>query len=699
MACAPAAEKAATSARSASEPDPLIPLSTFFSGSSYDAPQLSPDGRWIAYLGPVEGTANFYLAPSSDPTAGKPLTHRTGRGIQARDVSGVVMYRWTLDSRYLIYPQDRNGDENWNLYRIDVASGEERDLTGLDRATVELEELSTRDPRRALISVREKMVALPQLWMLDLETGEKTLVLKNDEFLAFTVDHDLVPRTAVKLAASGGFEILRAAGGGKPGTPGTPTGGQPRTPGTRMGQWQPWFTVGSDDTPALSATGFQKIGRFDRDNRRSFFYDSRGRDTTALVAYDFETDQLEVLASDRRVDIGGVLYHPTEHRPQAYATNWTSNTWHALDPAIAPDLEFLAGSTEGEYAIVSRSDDDSKWIVRFTLAHEPETYHLYRRPERTLTKFLVTTPQLEGLRLSKMHPVVIESRDGLDLVSYLSFPPWTDGNETGRPSQPLPLILLVHGGPSDERAQYGYGPFVHWLTNRGYGLFYVNYRGSPGFGKAFVNAQRMEWGGKMHEDLLDQVEWAIAAGITTRDKVAILGGSYGGYAVLVGMTMTPEVFACGVDLVGPSNLEIFMPHWDEDIMSGTIGDPRTEEGRAFLRSRSPINFADQVKHPLLIGQGANDSRVPQSQSDSMVEVMKEKGIPVTYVLYPDEGHGLLRPENNASFWAITEAFLAQCLGGRYQEITDELEGSSAQVLAGAELVPGLQAALDRRDRK
>ena len=214
-----------------------------------------------------------------------------------------------------------------------------------------------------------------------------------------------------------------------------------------------------------------------------------------------------------------------------------------------------------------------------------------------MTKFLVTTPQLEGLRLSKMHPVVIKSRDGLDLVSYLSFPPWSDGNEDGRPAQPVPLILLVHGGPSDERAQYGYGPFLHWLTNRGYGVLYVNYRGSPGFGKAFVNGQRMEWGGKMHEDLLDQVEWAIAQGITTRDKVAILGGSYGGYATLVGMTMTPEVFACGVDLVGPSNLEIFMPHWDEDVMSKVIGDPRTEEGRAFLRSRSPINFAHQMVHP------------------------------------------------------------------------------------------------------
>jgi len=308
----------------------------------------------------------------------------------------------------------------------------------------------------------------------------------------------------------------------------------------------------------------------------------------------------------------------------------------------------------------------------------------------------VTTPELVGMPLSKMHPVVIPSRDGLDLVSYLSFPPWADRDGDGRPEEPVPLLLLVHGGPSDERAQYGYGPIVHWMANRGYGVFYFNYRGSPGFGKAFVNAQKMEWGGKMHEDLIDQVQWAIEEGITTRDKVAIIGGSYGGYATLVGMTMTPDVFACGVDLVGPSNLEIFMPHWDVDVMSRTLGDPRTEEGRAFLQSRSPINFAHQARSPILIGQGANDSRVPQSQSDAMVEDFEENGVAVTYLLYPDEGHGFIRAENNSSFWAITEVFLGECLGGRYEEIGDALEGSSLQVLAGAQHIPGLEAALERQ---
>ncbi len=674
---------ASCSPHSAPRPDPLLPMSTLLAPASYDAPQLSPDGTRIAYLGPLDGVMNLYVSPVDDLAAARPVTAKTGRGVAARDVSGNVLYRWTADSRRLIYPEDENGDENWNLIAVDVESGEERNLTGFSGAQAELLGNDPWVASPALIGIRGSLIAPPDLYRLDLETGERTLVQEAGGFIGFVADHALQPRIALAFDGDGGIALFGAA----------------RSAALRSAsyadRWKPMFTVGPEDLPALSATGYQKISRFDAENRRSYFYDSRGRDTAALVAWDFETGELEVIAEDPRVDIGGVLFHPTEHRPQAYATEWTKREWHALDPAIAADLEHLSAATPGDFEVVSRSADDRRWIVRLTVAHEPEAYALYERPRGELRRLFVTTPQLEDLRLSKMYPVVVRSRDGLDLVSYLSYPPWLDGGD-GKPSEPVPLILLVHGGPSDERARYAYGPFLHWLTNRGYGVFYVNYRGSAGFGKAFMNAQRMEWGGRMHDDLIDQVEWAIAEGITTRDRVAILGGSYGGYAVLVGMTMTPEVFACGIDLVGPSNLEIFMPHWNVDMMSRVLGDPRTEEGRAFLRSRSPIRFARQAVHPILIGQGAHDSRVPQDQSESLVKELETVGAPVTYVLYPDEGHGLARPENSMSFWAIAEVFLGGCLGGRYEELGDQLVGSSAEVRAGSARVKGLEAALARR---
>ncbi|HMB58846.1 MAG TPA: prolyl oligopeptidase family serine peptidase, partial [Xanthomonadales bacterium] len=351
---------------------------------------------------------------------------------------------------------------------------------------------------------------------------------------------------------------------------------------------------------------------------------------------------------------------------------------------------------EGDWRIVGRSDDDSTWIVEYMAADKPITFYRYNRASKSGERLFSSTPQLEGLPLSDMHPFVYTTDDGLPMVSYITLPPWTDPDGDGRPDEPVPVVAYIHGGPSDERALYAFGPIVHWLANRGYGFLFLNFRGSAGFGKAYMNAQKLEWGGKMHQDVLDQVEWAIEQGIADPDKVAILGGSYGGYETLVAMTMTPDVFACGIDIVGPSNLEIFMPHWDEDRMGETIGDPRTEEGRAFLRSRSPINFAHQTRNPVLIAQGANDSRVPQEQSDTVVQKMQEAGAEVTYAVYPDEGHGFLRPANSMAFYAIIEVFLHECLGGRYEPITDQIEGSSVEVPVGAEHIPGLPEALAAR---
>jgi dipeptidyl aminopeptidase/acylaminoacyl peptidase len=297
-----------------------------------------------------------------------------------------------------------------------------------------------------------------------------------------------------------------------------------------------------------------------------------------------------------------------------------------------------------------------------------------------------------------MHPAVFQSRDGLNLVTYYSLPPGSDADGDGRPDQPLPTVLFPHGGPWG-RDYWGYNPWHQWLANRGYAVLSVNFRSSTGFGKAFVNAGDLEWGGKIIEDQQDAVQWAIAQGIADAERVAVIGGSFGGYSVLAGLTFFPEVFACGADLVGPSNLitllESVPPYWKPmiEMFTTRVGDHRTEVGRELLKKHSPLTYADRIRRPLLIAQGANDPRVKRAESDQIVKQLQDKNIPVTYLLYPDEGHGFARPENNLSFTAVTEAFLARCLGGRSEPIGDDFAGASLQVLTGAEEVPGLAEAI------
>jgi dipeptidyl aminopeptidase/acylaminoacyl peptidase len=332
----------------------------------------------------------------------------------------------------------------------------------------------------------------------------------------------------------------------------------------------------------------------------------------------------------------------------------------------------------------------------------PVRFYLYdREPERKATFLFTSQPELEKLPLVKMHPQIIKSRDGLELVSYLSLPKWSDPDGDGRPDQPVPLVLNVHGGPW-ARDEWGYDPEHQLLANRGYAVLAVNYRGSTGLGKDFLNKAQREWAGKMHDDLIDAVNWAVENKVAQKDKVAIMGGSYGGYATLVGLTFTPDVFACGVDIVGPSSLITLMenppPYWASfmPVMKFRVGDWTTEEGRKFLQSRSPLNFVDKIKKPLLIGQGANDPRVKQAEADQIAKAMNEKKIPVTYVLFHDEGHGFARPENRFAFYAITEGFLAKHLGGRFEPIGGAFEGADFSVPSGKDGVPGLAAALQKK---
>src|SRR5690606_3477756 len=353
---------------------------------------------------------------------------------------------------------------------------------------------------------------------------------------------------------------------------------------------------------------------------------------------------------------------------------------------------------DGDVRVSSRTFADDRWVVALTSSTRPPRVFLYDRTSGTAQHWYDTRPALANAETAPMHTAEIESRDGLTLPSYYTLPPGSDPDGDGKPSSPVPMVLLVHGGPWGRDA-YGFDPMTQWLASRGYAVLKVNFRGSTGFGKEFTNAGDLEWGRRMHDDLIDGVEWAVQQGIAQPDKVAIMGGSYGGYATLAGLTMTPTQFACGVDIVGPSNLVTLLssipPYWGpiRTMFSTRVGDEQTEEGRALLTERSPLTYVDQIQRPLLIGQGANDPRVKQAESDQIVQAMQAKNIPVTYILFPDEGHGFARPENNKAFNAVTEGFLGQCLGGRVQPIGEDLSGSSITVRAGADGVPGLAEAL------
>jgi len=385
------------------------------------------------------------------------------------------------------------------------------------------------------------------------------------------------------------------------------------------------------------------------------------------------------------------MTNPITGKPEAVATTYLRKSWQVLDPAVEGDLEAIARLDDGDVEVIDRSGDDRVWILAFLDDDGPVKYWHWDRDTQEGRYLFSNRSDLDGYALVEMKPVEITARDGLVLPSYLSVPPDTAGEK-------LPMVLLVHGGPWG-RDNWGYNSLHQWLTNRGYAVLSVNFRGSTGLGKALTNAGDLEWGGKMHDDLIDAVEWAVAEGIATADRVAIMGGSYGGYATLAGLTFTPEAFACGVDIVGPSNLVTLTgsipPYWAPmiELFASRIGDWRTEEGRAFLTQRSPLTHADKIVRPLLIGQGANDPRVKQAEADQIVAAMQAKGIPVTYVLFPDEGHGFARPANSLAFNAVTEAFLAECLGGRVESVGDDFEGSSIQVPAGADGVPGLSEAL------
>jgi dipeptidyl aminopeptidase/acylaminoacyl peptidase len=644
---------------------PLIPRQALFSNPDKALPKLSPSGSRISYLAPVNGVLNIWVGPADNIAAAAPVTNDTKRGIR--------FYSWAYTDQHLLYTQDKDGDENWHVYSVDLITGQTKDLTPLDGVQAQIEALSHSSPSDIIVGLNDRDPQLHDLYRINLHTGERSLVQQNQGFSGFVIDHNYNVRLAVRMTPDGGTEFFQ--------------------PGEKDA-WQPFMRVEMEDVLNTNPLGFDRTGK------TLYLFDSRGRDTAALAAINFDSGEERLLAEDRKADVSNVMIHPTEKHIQAVAFNHIRQRWHVLDDSIAQDLEYLSTVSEGDIEIMSRTLDDRHWIVKYEVDNGPIRYYLYDR-DKGQTQFLFADRKvLDDFQLVKMHPIIIKSRDGLDLVSYLTLPVWSNSAGDARPIRPLPMALLVHGGPW-HRDQWGYDPFHQWLANRGYAVLSVNFRGSTGFGKGFINAGNREWGGKMHEDLIDAVKWAIEERITHPDRVAIMGGSYGGYATLIGMTFTPETFACGVDIVGPSSLvtllESIPPYWQPtvNLFTTRVGDYRTEEGRELLTERSPLTYVERINKPLLIGQGANDPRVKQAESDQIMRAMREKNIQVTYVLYPDEGHGFARPENNLSFYAIVEGFLAEHLGGRSELAGDDFKGSSITVESGVEHIPGLAEAVQK----
>ncbi|MDP4574995.1 S9 family peptidase [Qipengyuania sp. G39] len=640
----------------------LIDRSELFGNPVASQGRISPDGQWVSWIAPDDGVMNVWVAPASDPSNGKVVTDDRHRGISN--------HLWSVDSKYVMFVKDNDGDENYHVYATDPRTGETRDLTPLeDGIRAQLMGASRDRPGVILVGTNERNPQLTDLYEYDIETGERTLIAENPGYASFITDNTYKPRMAMIPQPDGGMQAVYLD--------------EDLTPG------EVFADIPSEDMLNTN------IVQFSRDNNTVYMIDSRDRNLAAGVAVDLTTGERRVIVEPEQADLSNIMVDNDTYEPIAYSTNYLKSEWTALNDEAQAELDFLDANLEGEFSVTSRSQDDNTWIVYDGSAQAPGQYYVYDRTADRLTPWFATRPDLADAPLQPMHPLELTSRDGKTLVSYLTLPPGSDADGDGRPDEAVPMLLWVHGGPW-ARDGYGYNTIHQWMANRGYAVLSVNYRGSTGFGKEFTNAAVGEFAGKMHDDLIDAVDWAVGEGIAQEDKVAIGGGSYGGYATLIGVTFTPDKFACGVDIVGPSSLvtliESFPEYW-KPFLAGTwyryVGDPSDPQAREDLLARSAISRIDDIKVPLLVGQGGNDPRVTKPEADNLVAAMQAKNLPVTYINYPDEGHGFQKPENRQSFFAAMEGFLGTCLGGRVQPIGDSFEGSSAEILAGAEYVEGL----------
>lgn len=623
----------------------IIPRKVLFGNPDKARVSLTHDGKYILYIAPKDGVLNIWLAPSDDISKAQVITHDKGRGIRS--------YAKAYNNKNILYSQDFNGDENDRIYSYNIETKETKLLTPERGVKAGIAGVSYKKPNEILIYLNERNPEYFDIYKLNLDTLEKELIYKNDRFTDYVTDENLNLRFGSLLDKDGAVEYYELKDG-KP---------------------QLYTKISMEDSFNTSILGFDASGEI------LYMLEGRNRNTSALKAITLATGGEEILAEDSKADIGLFAVHPTKQTPQAVSIDYDRVSYKILDKDIEDDIKYLQALDRGDLMINSRTLDDKTWIVAFNSDNAPVKFYKYDRANKKAEFLFTNRKELEQYNLANMIPVIIKSRDGLDLVSYITFPNDVKLDENNNPDRKVPLILNVHGGPW-VRDSWGYDPEHQWLANRGYAVLTVNYRGSTGFGKDFLNAGNLEYAGKMHTDLIDVVNWAIKNNIVDSDKVCIMGGSYGGYATLVGLTMTPDVFACGVDVVGMSNLLTHVqskaPYMTPllSIYRTRIGPWETEEEKEFLRQRSPINFVDSIKKPLFIAQGAHDVRVVQAESEQIVNAMKAKHIPVVYALYKDEGHGFAKPGNRISYYALAEQFLAKILKGRAEAIGDDLKNAN-----------------------
>jgi dipeptidyl aminopeptidase/acylaminoacyl peptidase len=622
---------------------PLIPRDTLLGNPERANPHIAPDGKRLAWLAPDEHDVLQVWVQTIGGRDARVVTADKSRGIQT--------YGWAFDSKTILYAQDAAGDENFHLFAVDLDSRNVRDLTPWQGVRAEFVAASPKHPERILVALNLRDRKLMDVYRVDLRTGAVELDTKNPGDVAgWLADDDLVVRAATVTTPDGGTE-LRVRGGA-------------------AGAWRSLMKAGMEDN--LAALDFTK------DGQSLFLSTSIGTDTTRLVRHELASGAETVIARSDGADLCDAMIQPTRHVVQAAAFDPGRKTWTVVDPSIQPDFDAIAKITDGDFTVVDRDLADQTWLVSFESDRAPARYYSWDRAARKATFLFSVQPKLDDAPLAPMKPIQFAARDGMKLNGYLTLPP-------GAPGKNLPLVLAPHGGPW-ARDSWGFAPYTQLLANRGYAVLQINFRGSTGFGKKYLHAGDRQWGLKMQSDLTDGVKWAVDAGIADPKRVAIFGGSYGGYAALAGAAFTPDLYRCAVDECGPSNLFTLLaslpPYWEvaRSLFFTRVGNPGDPRDKQLLTAASPLFSADKIKIPMLIGQGANDPRVKQAEAEQIVDAIARHRGSAVYVLYTDEGHGFARPENRLDFTARMEKFLADNLGGRYEPMKgDRIPGSTAAV--------------------